>query len=796
MHNSVQPLAWNRQERLFLVALTLSAAFLRFYRLGAIPPGFHFDQAFYVFDAVRLLQGDFSIFFAAPGGSEPLYPYLITVGVSLLGVTSFSIKIISALFGTLLIPLVYGFARTFLKSQVGAAVTAGLATISVWLIYYSRDGERIMLEALMTLLALWFFWRGLNQQTGRNFTYAGIMLGIALYTYPAARVVPIILALVTLYFGLVERARARALLLGLTMVYALALLIFLPLGIYFFLHPDQFLSHSVEVSLLSPTAANSNVAAAIADNGVRLAKMFFIEGDSGLIRNIPRRPVFDPFAAILFLLGLAVLVWALAPRSNDPHRLKQKRAVLLLCWLGVSLAVSLVSDDAPNFGRMLHAAPAVMTIAGWGALAVWERVPRQAPFARRAVLAALVLLLGASSVVTVRDYLVEFGRSQALYYAFDADKVELANWIQANSSNRIFLAPLYYQQGTLSLLTRTLALNSFESRDTIILPGAQAGQDAVYLFPPEQAKKLDTLANRLGALGARGALTNTLGAKLVGLYRIPANALPTTENPSSALKRGGSFIQPQQTLEARWQDGIELVGYSVDAPDPARRNLQVTLFFYARATPFRDYTFSVKASDNKGRVWGQEDKWTGDNSFATTQWRAGDLVIERFYPGLDGCAPAGNFKLTVEAYQPGSGQVLPVYESQDTRVELGDWQAKASTANRLEDLNPATKLTLQPAPGLALFGYSMTPDTVAPDSSLALALFWQGSERAKPQPVGIYLRDKAGRAALLGFANITPPPSGRGLCSWFNLSVPSNTASGLGALFLNDTKLTDIEIKR
>ena len=178
MKSTASRLPLQKQEVWFLLVLVVIAAFLRFYRLSDIPPGFHFDQAFYVFDAIRLLQGQFSIFFAAPGGSEPLYVYLATVGVALFGVSAIGLSLTSAIIGTVTILVIYGFTRTFLRSRVAAAVTAALATISVWLIYYSRDGERIGLEALLTLITLWFFWRALTNLSRRDFVYTGVFLAL------------------------------------------------------------------------------------------------------------------------------------------------------------------------------------------------------------------------------------------------------------------------------------------------------------------------------------------------------------------------------------------------------------------------------------------------------------------------------------------------------------------------------------------------------------------------------------------------------------------------------------------
>ena len=236
----------------------------------------------------------------------------------------------------------------------------------------------------------------------------------------------------------------------------------------------------------------------------------------------------------------------------------------------------------------------------------------------------------------------------------------------------------YAQQGTISLLTRTLPLDSFESRDTIILPGAQGGQDALYAFPPEQDKKLDTLAERLGSLGERRwYCISTLGSKLLGIYRIPVSHLPNSADPVKALQQGGAFLRPAQQARAQWGNEFELIGYSVEAADQAHRNLMVTVFLRALNPMSTDYTFSVKASDAKNRAWGQEDKWAGDNSFATSEWKPGDVIVERFYPGLDACAPAGNYRLTIEAYDPKSGQALALANASDTRFGLTPWNVQS-----------------------------------------------------------------------------------------------------------------------
>jgi len=819
------------RTNLILAAITALAAFFRGYRLDQTPPGFQFDQAFYVFDALRLLQGQFHIFFAAPGGTEPLYIYLAMVGGALFGISPLGLKVTTTILGVVTIPLIFGLARTLFspspenvgqiskfvlrhaeRRRFGVGVIAAfLAAISVWHFFFARYGERVVLLVLLTVLMYLFFWRALHASRTtfyasrfthhasrlapwQNYILTGLVLALALYTYPASRALPIALVLLTAYAALADRANAARHIKGLLIAFAVAAIIFLPLGIYFVLHPDQFISHTAEVSIFVPRAEEQgNVAAALVRNAARLLGMFFIVGDAGIIRNVPLRPVFDPFTAALFIAG--VIVWLsalLSPRATSNDR---QRAVFLGIWITVALAVSFFSDNAPNFGRTLPAMPAIMILPAWGAAELWERLRNL--WARRtaAVVIGTILIAGAAS--SYRDYFIVFANDPELDYAFNADKVELADWLnQRASSDAIYVAPLTYQIGTISLLTRNAPLKSFESRDTIVLPSQAGGKDAVFGFPLEQEKKVQTLATRLGALGARDDLIGSNGAKLLLVYRVPAQHLPDPQNPLAALAQGGDFVKPQQVERAVWNDQMELLGCSIDAADAAKRNFLVTLFFHALKPMTEDYTFSVKARDAKDRVWGQEDKWAGDNSYATTQWSPGDVIIEKFYPGLDACAPADDYRITVEAYNPKTMQVLALSDRAGNLVELGRTRAEASPSNRLEDLAPEQTLDVEVAAQARLLGFTLPPDVRAGEA-FALSLFWRGqSDGTATRRAEIRVRDATQRDFALAEKDIALPPEGRGLCTLFDLRAPAELAQGAGALFVNDVQIATINVER
>lgn len=296
----------------FLATIVLVAAFFRLYRLDQLPPGFQFDQAFYVMDALKLLQGEFAIFFYQPGRSEPLYQYLLMPFVAFFGAdSSLGLKITGGLIGILTIPLVFGITHALYQDARIGLFSALLTAISFWHIFYSRYGERIPLTLLMAILSFWFVWRALTQVSAarqtRTFVLAGVFTGLTLYTYPSGRIVPIAIALFIAYAMLTERSRAREYFKGLVILTASALVVFAPLGIYYIQQPIDFFSHATDVSIFIPHGTISdNIPLELGKNALRILGMFFIVGDGGVLRNLPGRPIFDPFVGALFVIGVII----------------------------------------------------------------------------------------------------------------------------------------------------------------------------------------------------------------------------------------------------------------------------------------------------------------------------------------------------------------------------------------------------------------------------------------------------------------------------------------------------------
>jgi len=202
-----------RRFLLGLLAVTLVAGCIRFYRLGEVPVALYCDEAFSAYEAYSLLetgrdsQGNpYPLFFDifGKGWGEPLYIYLTMIPVALSGLTPDSARAVAAAAGTLAV-LVTGLMTAALLAEGdedpvaarGAGwAAASLMAISPWSFHLSRVAFQASLLPLA--LALTFWLASSSVQPRRRpiaLAAAGVAAGLSLYTYTIARLAtPLLLA--------------------------------------------------------------------------------------------------------------------------------------------------------------------------------------------------------------------------------------------------------------------------------------------------------------------------------------------------------------------------------------------------------------------------------------------------------------------------------------------------------------------------------------------------------------------------------------------------------------------------
>ncbi len=402
-----EPQPLQRWELPAVLLVTVLGGILRLWSIGDVPPGLWYDEAIIGLGVLKILrEPGLPIFFMLQGhAEEPLFYYLNVPGVLIGGANGLSLRVTSAIIGTLTVPAVWWSARQFLdpkRALLAAIIFAGMR----WHVHFSRLSFRTLLSPIACALITGFLARAVRSWRKSDLIAAGALTGLGLYTYLSMRLYVIIAALSLLTGWWIMRACPIR---RLALWAAAAAMVFLPLGIDYIVHPEHFSARQGEVT--------ENMSAGLVAKQVRdIALMPAFRGDHVGKHNVPGSPrflqtyvlgsdvedaharwidasrsregapdrhgtglpVFDLLTGMVFYVGV-VLVIAAAIRREWP-------AIHLLLWLTIGSLASVLSFGAPNMLRLLYLAPVAAMILACAA----EWIARRTGMKPRVQLSLLV----------------------------------------------------------------------------------------------------------------------------------------------------------------------------------------------------------------------------------------------------------------------------------------------------------------------------------------------------------------------------------------------------------------------
>lgn len=189
------------RRRTLLAGIVVLGAVLRFATLDG--QSYWFDEA----TTVRLLRMDLGDMLGAIPDSEstpPLYYAIAWFWAKLFGTGEVGLRSLSALVGTLTIPVVYAVGARWAGSRAGTAAAA-LAATSPLLVWYSQEARAYALLVLLAALTLMVLPRALERPAGGRLAAWAAIAGLAIATHYFAAFLVVPEAV-----WLLHRRRARA----------------------------------------------------------------------------------------------------------------------------------------------------------------------------------------------------------------------------------------------------------------------------------------------------------------------------------------------------------------------------------------------------------------------------------------------------------------------------------------------------------------------------------------------------------------------------------------------------------
>ncbi len=184
------------------------AAFLRFYHISVNPPSLNWDEVAFGYNAYSVLltgkdeYGHFlPLYFQSLDDYKlPVYTYLTVISVKFFGLSTFAVRLPSALFGTAMVLVIYLLAKELSRNQVVSLLSAFFLAVLPWHIQFSRMALEGNVGLFFTSLGVLVFLWGVKKNVWW-FLFSSIFFGFSQYTYLSQRiVVPFLLAVLVLLY--------------------------------------------------------------------------------------------------------------------------------------------------------------------------------------------------------------------------------------------------------------------------------------------------------------------------------------------------------------------------------------------------------------------------------------------------------------------------------------------------------------------------------------------------------------------------------------------------------------------
>lgn len=341
--------------------------FLRFYKLGQIPPALDWDEASLGYNAYTLLNtgkdeygNSWPISIRSFNDYKaPIYVYLSLLPIKIFGLNEFSVRFVSAFFGSLTIIFTYLLFKKISQGEFLGLLTALFLIISPWHLQFSR-------VAFETNLSLFFFIGGiylliLSLNKNVYLPFSVLLFGLSIFAYHSSKiVVPIFLTGIFLIYKRYFREK-RYLAISLFII-----LCFIAVMIYSFKLGGA--SRFFTTTGLSQNGNYFNTIKNIISGYLSHydINFLFISGD-------PQSRHHPSGLAQLYLWELPLVIAGIIFLIKN----KFKYNFLIFWWFMIAPLASALTKDVPNAVRSLLFLPTFQFFTSYGLLSVYQIIKKK-----------------------------------------------------------------------------------------------------------------------------------------------------------------------------------------------------------------------------------------------------------------------------------------------------------------------------------------------------------------------------------------------------------------------------------
>jgi 4-amino-4-deoxy-L-arabinose transferase-like glycosyltransferase len=424
-----------KKSILFLILILAIALFFRFYKLSLIPPGLYPDVAINGNEAFFSLKNkDFKVFYSENYGREGLMMWLIALSFKILGVSVFSIRVVSAIIGVLTVLGLYLLIKELFHQEKNfrekvALFSSFFLAVSFWHTNFSRIGFRVILLPLVLVFSFYFLFKAFRKKSIFDSILAGIFFGLGFYTYTSFRMAVLILPFIFIPFWFLykkETSQKKFLLLT-SCFLLLTFFVALPIGTYFLKNPQDFISRAAPVSIFKA----ENPMKEFFKSLILHLGMFNFYGDPNWRHNFSGKPMLFWPVGILFLIGFFLSIKEVIFSIKNKTFHLPSSYFLLLTWFFIMLLPGILTREGlPHSLRVAGTIPPVFIFSGLGAFWVYQFLDKK--LKNKLILnASLIFFLLFVLISEFNKYFLVWSNKPEVKSEFNQEYLAMGNYLNS-----------------------------------------------------------------------------------------------------------------------------------------------------------------------------------------------------------------------------------------------------------------------------------------------------------------------------------------------------------------------------
>lgn len=441
---------------------------LRFIDLGKIPAGLHSDEAhagynaFLILKTGKNLDGQFwPIDIDSFGDYRPaLISYLTIPSVAAFGLNEFSTRASVALFGFLLILLIYKFSLEIFQDRKIAFLSLVLLAVSPMAVIFSRATSEAVLDIFFEFAALLCVIISFKQKNPKLLLGSYLFWFLAYFSYHPSRVLTLPMGVATILLAYFQFKPGKKILFLATGV----LFCYLVFPWFYFFRTPIGQGRASQVSVFAFPEVQRSIDESLTQEGPvynPIPRLFHNKLVGYFLDISARYTSFFSADLVLFSLPkpdryLVPQVGAVTPAEfiglllalgfyfyKKPKPLEFLPLILLLL---APLPSAVTFEDAPNFQRAAYLVPTIQIMAGCGIIMFLKTLTKRWQIM---LISFFTVIIFSSLVFFLHQYFVHQPKNSRSIYSRATEMKAVATFLANNQSKKIILsehdAPyLYY----------------------------------------------------------------------------------------------------------------------------------------------------------------------------------------------------------------------------------------------------------------------------------------------------------------------------------------------------------------